>query len=427
VKRARLLGVVVLLAPTAGCAGFPFNSSAATPPPAATVQAQGPNSGAQNRTADIEAAIRNGQVQRKAGDLAGAARTFSQLVLIAPDNAQVLGEYGKTLVGMGRSDDALAFLDRATQLDPADWTLYSAQGMAHDQQGNYKAAQVSYAHALMLKPGEPTVLNNDALSHIQAGDLDGAEKLLREAAPFTADYPRIAQNLTLIQNLRASQPKAMAVAPQPASPPQAVAAEQPPAVAVAQPNPPVSRPPAPLIVAPLPPAEPSVPAAVAEATETPVPPPAPVAENSPVEHPLSKLESLRADPRVVMAPIPMDDHQVAVVHAPAPMPAAVTITKPVPKPVETADAPVVTAAPARPSGAPRAYFVQAGAFFKPEPASLSASTLDKLGARVMPGENNGRAVFRVRIGPFLTIQQAKTAAAQAQAMGHADLIIVPEQ
>src|SRR6266700_1000457 len=90
------------------------------------------------------------------------------MVLIAPDNAVVLGEYGKNLAAQGRSDDALAFLERAIQLQPGDWTLYSAQGMAYDQKANYRAAQASYARALVLKPGEPTILNNAALSYLQS-------------------------------------------------------------------------------------------------------------------------------------------------------------------------------------------------------------------------------------------------------------------
>jgi cell division protein FtsN len=61
-----------------------------------------------------------------------------------------------------------------------------------------------------------------------------------------------------------------------------------------------------------------------------------------------------------------------------------------------------------------------------ERAGVAASTLDRLGARVTPGVNDGRAVYRVRIGPFLTIQQAKAAVSQAQAMGHADLRIVTQ-
>jgi cell division protein FtsN len=52
--------------------------------------------------------------------------------------------------------------------------------------------------------------------------------------------------------------------------------------------------------------------------------------------------------------------------------------------------------------------------------------LDRLGARVTSGVNGGHAVYRVRIGPFLTIQQAKAAVTQAQEMGHADLRIVTQ-
>src|SRR5439155_5340240 len=72
------------------------------------------------------------------------------------------------------------------------------------------------------------------------------------------------------------------------------------------------------------------------------------------------------------------------------------------------------------------YFVQAGAFSSEERAGVAASALDRLGARVTTGVNDGRAVYRVRIGPFLTIQQAKAAVSQAQAMGHADLRIVTQ-
>jgi len=113
---------------------------------------------------DLDRAVGQAQTQRKMGDLQGATRALSQLVLVAPDDPRVLGEYGKTLVAMGRSDDALAFLERAIEIQPLDWSLFSAQGVAYDQEGNYMSAQTSYEHALALKPGEPAVLSNNALS-----------------------------------------------------------------------------------------------------------------------------------------------------------------------------------------------------------------------------------------------------------------------
>lgn len=163
---------------------------------------------------NIDEAVKQAQAQRRSGDFSGAAHTLSQLVLLAPDDARVLGEYGKTLIAMGRNDDALAFLERAVELQPNDWSLFSAQGVAYDQKGEFLAAQAAYGRALELKPGDPTVLSNAALSHVQTGDLDGAEALLMQASPSSAEFPRIASNLALVRSLKSSRPpQASAVLP----------------------------------------------------------------------------------------------------------------------------------------------------------------------------------------------------------------------
>lgn len=197
---------------------------------------------------DFDGALLKAQTQRKKGDLAGASRTLSQMVLIAPDDPRVLGEYGKTLVAQGRSDDALAFLERAIELQTGDWTLYSAQGVAYDQKSDFRNAQASYARALALKPGEPVVMSNKALSHIQSGDLDEAERLLLAAAASGGDSPRIASNLALVQSLRNSRQAAPASVPadpaekiaetpaQPISPPVAEVPAQAPVVTVKAPE-----------------------------------------------------------------------------------------------------------------------------------------------------------------------------------------------
>src|ERR1700675_236607 len=44
---------------------------------------------------NIDGAVKRAQAQRKSGDLSAAAHTLSQLVLLAPDDARVLGEYGR--------------------------------------------------------------------------------------------------------------------------------------------------------------------------------------------------------------------------------------------------------------------------------------------------------------------------------------------
>jgi cell division protein FtsN len=59
-------------------------------------------------------------------------------------------------------------------------------------------------------------------------------------------------------------------------------------------------------------------------------------------------------------------------------------------------------APVRPGADPFAYFVQAGAFARPEDAEQQRARLAMLGyeAKVTEREQSGRTMYRVRIGPF---------------------------
>jgi hypothetical protein len=146
-------------------------------------------------------------------------------MLLASDDARVISEYGKTLASMGRAQDAVNFLTRAQQLQPGDWTLFSAMGVAYDQLGEQKNAQDAYEHALSIKPNEPSVLSNYALSRLLAKDPEMAHKLVAraESAGGMAD-DKIARNIAMIRSLAPEQPVAPPVA----------AASQPAPVSVAQ-------------------------------------------------------------------------------------------------------------------------------------------------------------------------------------------------
>ena len=438
-KRTELLGIAVLLLPLGGCALSPMSSAA---PPTEIAKAQPAPNAKQTAAApsDLESAIRTAQAARKSGDLLGANKILSQLVLLSPDDARVVGEYGKTLAAQGRSDDAIAFLERATQLDPTDWTLFSAEGVAYDQKANYQAAQNYYGRALLLKPGEPSVLNNAALSHMQMGDLDGAEQLLRQVAPGSPDYSRITENLALVQSLRAAQASrpttAAPAAPSPlasAEPaPQQMASLTPPS-AVSQPvettslTPPQSVNPVESVTAPV-----QTPA-VSESATPPVSQQASVAP-APVEPAVKKEAPAAEVAKTEPAP------KAAVAHAPAAKPEGTAPKAPEKKVVQApapkapasksangtgAGAKLITTAARTPSSN-SAFYVQAGSFPSEERADKAASALDSMGAHVMAGTIDGHAVYRVRIGPFLNRRQANAAIEQAHALGHADLVIVTE-
>jgi Flp pilus assembly protein TadD len=175
------------------------------------------NTGASSGITPVAAASTNLEDQIQAavalrvhGDLAKATHALAQLVLVAPDDARVVGEYGKVLVQQGRSDDAVAFLKRAVQIKPGDWTLYSALGVAYDQMDDRKNAKVAYDRALLLHPGDPTVLNNYAVSRMLAKDYDSANRLLMQAQAAGGNLPKIASNLQLLAQLRGANAPALA-------------------------------------------------------------------------------------------------------------------------------------------------------------------------------------------------------------------------
>jgi Flp pilus assembly protein TadD len=157
---------------------------------------------AKTPAADIEGNVAQARLLRLAGNYEEAVHHLSQLMLVASDDPRVLGEYGKTLAQMGRAQDAVQFLTRAQQLNGTDWTIYSALGVAYDQLGDQTQAQTAYQRALSLRPGEPSVLNNYALSRLLAHDPQTARTLADQSRAAGGETdPKIRRNLAMIDQM----------------------------------------------------------------------------------------------------------------------------------------------------------------------------------------------------------------------------------
>jgi DedD protein len=158
---------------------------------------------------------------------------------------------------------------------------------------------------------------------------------------------------------------------------------------------------------------------------------------------VSNYEALKADPTVVMAPLPVE--------APQPTARPVIAEKPNPVAAKLSDKADMQNQPqavvALAAGKPKAIqanltvksepeksssasaariYVQAGSYFSEERAKQGAAGLESLDVKIMEATVNGRDMFRVRIGPFATMDEAKSAFAQAQALGRTDLLILKE-
>src|SRR5271154_6933697 len=203
-KAIRLAPTLVAL--LLGCSALSSAAQAgwfsADPKPAETAKKDDKSQAAAQPGTNMEDSIRQAQMLRLAGNYQEAITHLSQLMLVAADDPRVISEYGKTLVSMGRADEAEKFLTRAQELQPNDWTVYSALGVAQDEMGNQKEAQSNYERALALKPGEPSVLSNYALSRMLSKDPVTARKLAdrAEIANAAAKDDKIARNIAMIRS-----------------------------------------------------------------------------------------------------------------------------------------------------------------------------------------------------------------------------------
>src|SRR5262249_55436951 len=125
------------------------------------------------------------------------------------------------------------------------------------------------------------------------------------------------------------------------------------------------------------------------------------------------VAALKSDPRVMMQAVPKDDlagPRTGAVMPPVQTPVAAPDKTPVSeKKIATPDIPAERTATEKRvlvAGSGGSYYVQAGAFATVERADQIAQSLDSMGARVTPATVDGRAVYRVRIGPFLDVRQA---------------------
>ncbi|HET7084270.1 MAG TPA: tetratricopeptide repeat protein [Rhizomicrobium sp.] len=362
----------------------PKAQAAATPAPAAPTPA-----------ATLEDSLREAQMLRLAGQYPEAVKHLSQMMMVAADDGRVIGEYGKTLAAMGRASDAVNFLTRAQQLLPGDWTIYSALGVAYDQTGDQRSAQAAYETALKIKPEEPSVLNNYALSRMLAKDPENARRLAAraETAGGMSD-DKIARNISMIRSM--APEAALASNPAPVAPvaantvphPQASAAP----IAAAKPDNKVvmQRVPVDPLAGPVQktaaPAKPAQPASVATAApaSNPAPvkaaevkAPAPVTAATGAPRPLLPATAAPSTvaqapqtkpvaPTVSMAPLPAP---VKAAEAAKPAPAAAAAATPV-KPVDSK--PAFVAKAATPEAKPDA--VKAAEAVKPAPAKAPVAS-----------------------------------------------------
>ena len=85
-------------------------------------------------------------------EYAEAAKLYAELVRESPDDASLRASLAGALGSLGKLDQALAELDRAIALEPANPEAYHNRGVIHEKRGDAKAAIREYQTALSYAP-----------------------------------------------------------------------------------------------------------------------------------------------------------------------------------------------------------------------------------------------------------------------------------
>jgi len=174
-------------------------------------------------------------------------------------------------------------------------------------------------------------------------------------------------------------------------------------------------------------------------TKAPVPFVNKVPQRTPEQDAAEAERNKSWDPNAPLANKPSGRASAPAVTAtpPAPPPKASAVAEP-PKPARDPAAilsgqepPPIAIAPrsAKPGLDPFIYFVQVGAFGKPEDAEQQRAKLAMLGytAKVTEREQSGRMMYRVRLGPYQIRDEAESTQAKLQSSGETAALVRVER
>lgn len=169
-------------------------------------------------TKNAKYAFKTAENLRFIGRYEDAERILRQSLRDHPGNADLTEELAKTLVASGRLREGAASLIRLAETPGMPQKrvsrLRSAVGVAFDRAGKHEQAQASYALALRADPLNGIALSNLGLSYALTGDLDLAEKKLREALIAPNASIQVRQNLAMVLALKGDEKAAERLAKQ---------------------------------------------------------------------------------------------------------------------------------------------------------------------------------------------------------------------
>jgi predicted O-linked N-acetylglucosamine transferase (SPINDLY family) len=146
-------------------------------------------------TMSIEQALRTAIAHHDAGRLAEAETLYRQILAQQPENPEALRMLGLLAFGVGRAQDALELVGKATRLGPGRVDYLSNLGVILASLKRFDESIAAFRQALVLAPNDPQATTNLANVLQEKGQLDEAIMLYGEALRARSDIPQTHYNL----------------------------------------------------------------------------------------------------------------------------------------------------------------------------------------------------------------------------------------
>jgi tetratricopeptide (TPR) repeat protein len=136
-----------------------------------------------------------GIVQRAAGQLEQSAACYREALRLHPGFVEAWNNLGNVLVNQTRPEEALAAFAEALRLRPGYADAHNNLAAALRQQGKWTEAEAHYREAIRLKPDYPEAHNNWGVALQGLGRLEEAVASYHQALRLRPDYPEAHTNL----------------------------------------------------------------------------------------------------------------------------------------------------------------------------------------------------------------------------------------
>jgi Flp pilus assembly protein TadD len=133
---------------------------------------------------------------------------YQTLLKADPAATDAVSGAGTALLRLGRTDEAVPYLQQATSTAPGRWQSWNALGVAMDRVGRWSEAHAAYERAVNLAPNRAEPLNNLGYSLLLQGKHHEALGVFAAALQLSPENSRARTNLELAEAMSGQFPAA---------------------------------------------------------------------------------------------------------------------------------------------------------------------------------------------------------------------------